>query len=230
LNKRKKLDMKRLLFVLFVLSGGWLFGQEESQEFKTIVGKGIESGGWGAPEFKVSQVNNKTSLLLGGKGGWVINHKFVIGAAGYGMTSNNTFDYTEDLEDLDGNLVLDSTRTLDLSMGYGGVFFEYVMSPKKLFHLTFPLLIGAGRSRIKTKTFFDANVVDPEDWTQYDYVESTGFFVLEPGVNIELNMTKVFRLDLGVSYRYISCTDLQRLSNNDLSDFSFNLGLKFGKF
>jgi len=104
------------------------------------------------------------------------------------------------------------------------------MSPKKLFHLTFPLLIGAGGSKIKTKTLFDSNVTDPEDWTQYENVESTGFFVLEPGVNIELNMTKIFRLDLGVSYRFISGTDLQRLSNNDLSDFSFNLCLKFGKF
>ena len=205
-------------------------GQEESQEYKTIFGKGIESGGYGAPVFKVSPVNNKTSLLLGGEGGWVINHKFVIGGAGYGMTSNNTFDYTEDLEDLDGNLVLDSTRTLDLSMGYGGVYFEYVMSPKKAFHLSFPLLIGAGGSRINTKTLFDANVIDPEDWTQYEHVESTGFFVLEPGVNIELNMTKFFRLDLGASYRYISGTNLHRLSNSDLSDFSFNLGLKFGKF
>jgi len=222
--------MKSLLFVIFVLTTGWLMGQDESQEYKTIFGKGIESGGFGAPEFKVSQVNNKTSLLFGGKGGWIINHKFVIGGAGYGMTSKNTFDYTEDLEDLDGNMVFDSTRTLNLSMGYGGVYLEFIMLPKKLFHLTFPLLIGSGGSDISAKTYYDANTVDPEDWTQYEQIESTGFFILEPGVNVQLNMTKFMRLDLGVSYRFITGTDLQRLSNNDLSDFSFNLALKFGKF
>jgi len=43
-------------------------------------------------------------------------------------------------------------------------------------------------------------------------------------------MTRFFRLDLGVSYRYIAGTSLERLSDSDLSDFSLNLALKFGKF
>ena len=146
------------------------------------------------------------------------------------MTTNNTFDYTENLEDIDGNLVADSTRRLDLGMGYGGIFIEYVLNPKKAFHLTFPLFIGAGGAQVGVKTPLDLNVSTPQDYTTYDYVESSGFFVLEPGINIELNMSKFFRLDIGASYRFISGTQLQRLSSNDLSDFSFNLGLKFGKF
>lgn len=224
--------MKRLIFIIFILSGGLLFGQEESTEFRTIFGSdmNIESGGYGAPEFKFGKVNNQFSLLLGGKGGWVINNKFVIGGGGYGMPSNNTFDYTENLEDIDGNLVVDSTRKLDLGMGYGGIFFEYVLNPKKALHLTFPLFIGAGGAQIGIRSEQETNITSQQDYSTYEYIESSGFFVLEPGVNIELNMTKYFRLDFGASYRFISGTQLQRLSSNNLSDFSFNLGLKFGKF
>ncbi|MEZ5084408.1 MAG: hypothetical protein R2750_13325 [Bacteroidales bacterium] len=224
--------MKRLVLIVFILSGGLLFGQEESTEFRTIFGNNlnIESGGYGAPEFKFGKVNDQFALLLGGKGGWVINHRFTIGGGGYGMTTNNTFNYIEDLQDIDGNPVPDSSRRLDLGMGYGGIFFEYVLNPKKAFHLTFPLFIGAGGAQLGVKSELDPSVPNYQDYTTYEYVESSGFFVLEPGMNIELNMSKFFRLNVGASYRYISATDLQRLSGSDLSGFSFNLGLKFGKF
>lgn len=224
--------MKRLLFIGFVLSCGWLYGQEESTEFRTIFGDGfnIESGGYGAPEFKFGKVNEQFALLLGGKGGWVINHKFVIGGGGYGMTTGNTFDYTENLRDIDGNMVADSSRQLDLGMGYGGIYLEYVLHPKKAVHLTFPVFIGAGGAQIGVNTLFDSNVSNSEDYYTYEFIESSAFFVLEPGINLELNMSRMFRLDFGASYRFISGTQLQRLSSHDLSDFSFNLGLKFGKF
>jgi hypothetical protein len=216
--------MRYILILAGISLGLWAYTQEDDTEFQTIFGSDFSSGGYGAPELKLGKVNNEMSLLLGGKGGWIIGHKFVLGGGGYGLTTNNTFNYTENIEGID------STRNLKIDMGYGGILLEYIAMPKKAVHLAFPVLIGAGGAALSVKTYDKVNNVNPEDWTVYDLVESSAFFVVEPGVNIELNMVKFFRLNLGASYRYISGIDLQRLDKNALSDFSFNLGLKFGKF
>ncbi len=221
--------MKRLLVIFLIIPGIMAFAQEEEEEFKTIFGSDYSSGGYGAPELKLGNVNHNMSLLLGGRGGWIIGHRFVLGGGGYGMTTSNTFNYTEQLLDPNG-IKVDSTRNLRLDMGYGGVLLEYIALPKKAIHLSFPLIIGAGGASIGSMIDQDPNQVDPVDWTTYDYVESTAFFVVEPGISLEMNMTRFFRLNLGATYRFISGTTLDRLNSNDLSDLSFSLALKFGAF
>ncbi|MCB2220430.1 MAG: hypothetical protein KQI35_08555 [Bacteroidetes bacterium] len=219
--------MRRLIFILLILPGLMVMAQEE--EFKTIFGSDYSSGGYGAPELKLGNVNHNMSLLLGGRGGWIIGHRFVLGGAGYGLTTSNTFDYTEKLYNANGSLI-DSTRNLRLDMGYGGVLLEYIAFPKKAIHLSFPLIIGAGGASIGSQINQDPNQLDPVEWTTYDYVESSAFFIVEPGISLEMNMTKFFRLNLGATYRFISGTTLQRMDSNDLSDLSFSLALKFGAF
>jgi hypothetical protein len=221
--------MRRLIFTLLILPGLMVMAQEEEEEFKTIFGSDYSSGGYGAPELKLGNVNHNMSLLLGGRGGWIIGHRFVLGGAGYGLTTSNTFDYTEKLFDPNGSLI-DSTRNLRLDMGYGGVLLEYIALPKKAIHLSFPLIIGAGGASIGSQINQDPNQLDPVEWTTYDYVESSAFFIVEPGISLEMNMTRFFRLNLGATYRFVSGTTLERMDSNDLSDLSFSLALKFGAF
>lgn len=102
--------------------------------------------------------------------------------------------------------------------------------PKKAIHLAFPLIIAAGGASVGEKVDSDPNNQDPAEWTSYNYIESSAFFLVEPGVNLELNMVKFFRLNIGASYRFVSGTNMVRLNNSDLSDFTFNLALKFGMF
>lgn len=202
--------------------------EEESQEFRTIFGSGFKSGGYGAPEIKVGPINGNTGLLLGGRGGWIIGHKFVIGGGGYGLTSNNTFQ--ENPADKPASVPGDSTRTIGIDMGYGGLILEFIALPKSAVHLSFPVLIGGGGSSLGAKTYVGQSSYYPEGWETYDFIESTGFFVFEPGVFAELNMTKFFRLSAGATYRLIAGADLQRLNNKNLSGFTFSLALKFGSF
>lgn len=189
----------------------------------------MSHGGYGAPELKVGPVNGETGLLLGGRGGWIINHRLVIGGGGYGLTTNITFQ--EDPADKPSSIIdPDSVRTIKTDMGYGGLLLEYIAFPKKAIHLSFPVLIGAGGTSLGAETYVAQSNYYQEGWETYDFIESSGFFVLEPGVFVELNMTKFFRLSAGGTYRYITGVNLQRMSSKDLRGATFSFALKFGGF
>lgn len=117
--------MKRLLTIATLLA---LAAPALAQE-RTLISGGFESGGFGAPVVKFSQVDGEFALFVGGRGGWIINHAFVVGGGGYGLAN-----------DIDTND--DGVR--DLELGYGGLELEYVSSSDALIHFTAYLLIGGG--------------------------------------------------------------------------------------
>ena len=66
-------------------------------------------------------------------------------------------------------------------------------------------------------------LVDPEETLTFT-------FVVEPAANIMLNVTPIFRLGIGASYRAVESLSLPELTNDDLSGFSGNIQFKFGMF
>jgi hypothetical protein len=189
------------LFVLLSFLHTPLFAQEE-----TLLKGKIESGGFGGPILKVTELNGDLGLLVGGKGGWIINHTFVIGGGGYGLVTNIAAN--------DVNFI----EKAFLNLGYGGVVLELVPESNKLIHFSFSTLIGAGGVNYRDRNF-------SINFRQWDT-----FFVAEPEVNLMLNVTKHFRVGLGASYRYIDGVDLNGLRDSDLSGASASMIFKFGKF
>ncbi len=59
---------------------------------------------------------------------------------------------------------------------------------------------------------------------------SSTFFVLEPGINLELNITGFMRAYSGASYRWTSGNNLKNTPENAFNGFNLNVGLRFGKF
>lgn len=117
--------MKRLLTFAFILATA---SPALAQE-RTLIGAEFESGGFGAPVIKFSKMGGDFALFVGGRGGWIINHTFVLGAGGYGLAN-----------DID----LGTTQTRAIELGYGGLEFEYINSSDNLIHFTFYLLVGGG--------------------------------------------------------------------------------------
>jgi hypothetical protein len=176
---------------------------------QTLITGDITSGGFGGPVLKVTEFDGDVGLMMGLRGGWVINRSLVIGAAGYGLNQ----DYYDP-----------SDR--DLNLGYGGGFVEYVILSDKLVHLSVNTLIGGGGVNYvsgRSRWYWD----DDPDFD--DFVD--GFFVAEPGVDLVLNVTKFFRLGMGFSYRYVDGVELEGLSDSDISgpsaNFTFNFGWRF---
>jgi len=57
-----------------------------------------------------------------------------------------------------------------------------------------------------------------------------GFFVVEPGANLDFNITHSFRLSLGGSYRWVKGVRSAASTNKELSGPSAMVTFRFGKF
>jgi hypothetical protein len=195
---------------------------------KTLFGKNgekIEHGGWGGFTVGYTRLADKNAFISGGKGGWLINHSFTLGLAGYGFFSN--IDYNGQYQPTIDNY--------SLGGGYGGLLIEPVIAPFNPIHISIPVLIGGGSSFVMDEMNYHGG---NNGWDNYGSYGS--FFVLEPGIDIEVNVVKFFRIALSLSYRYTSDLDLSYYSILGEKEFSvpsdafrgFNVGLtmKFGKF
>ena len=72
-------------------------------------------------------------------------------------------------------------------------------------------------------------------WGPYDY-PTTVYFIFVPGIELELTIVSLFRIAIGVDYRFTPDIVLnnkagdQLVPTNVMRGFSTNLVLKFGKF
>ena len=84
---------------------------------------------------------------------------------------------------------------------------------------------------IESKTNVSDLNLDNTDNTYKDAIEdNTAFIVLEPGVELEMNMFKYFRMAFGVYYRYTSDLHLDYSDPDLLTGLSYGVTLKLGKF
>lgn len=200
--------MKRLIAVFVLVS--LVVSPVVAQEMQSIFSGDIKSGGYGGPVVKISDIDGETGVWLGGKGGWVINHRLVIGGGGYGLINNIN------------EVEIDSTRSRYLIAGYGGLILEYIYQPLKVAHINTGILIGAGGVGHQ---FRDED--DDESWSSNG---GDAFFALEPSIGFELNVARHIRCELGVSYLYTSGAELVDLEDEDLTGPTGYFALKFGEF
>ncbi|MEO9870660.1 hypothetical protein [Ekhidna sp.] len=130
---------------------------------------GTSTGAYGGPFVHAAQLNGNWGISIGGKGGVIINRKFAFGGIGMGTAS----DYNFIGDNLSGN----TNATLDVSYGAGGIFAEYISNLSNSIHFSVPINLMAGGVSIND------NEVE---------AESSRAFIIEPGVNLEFNLTKAF--------------------------------------
>jgi len=184
------------------------FAQEEAE---TLITGDIEHGGFGGPVVKLSSVNGELGVLVGGRGGWIINHSFVLGGGGYGLVS-----------DVKARGVMLGSHQALLNFGYGGLEMEYIVDPYRVLNYSFYLLVGAGGVDYRdTVRLPDRGNMDSQ---------TDGVFVLEPAFHVTLNVTTFMRASVAASYRYVSGVSLKGTDNADLGGPSATLTLRFGGF
>jgi len=186
-----------------------------SDEIQTIMGKNNSVGGYGAITVQYTELEDRDAFVFGARGALVMGHVMSIGLAGSGFFNDVKYDEVSELD-------------ISYAGGYGGFFFEPMIMPKYPVHVSFPILIGAGGLSV-------VSVDENEDWNDnYKSEASDAFMVIEPGVEVELNVTRFFRFCVGAYYRYTSDIDIQdplfNVEKDVLRGFSGGVTFKFGKF
>jgi opacity protein-like surface antigen len=172
---------------------------------RTLITDQTELDGFVATTVKYIDFKDETGVLVGGRIALIVNHSWGLGAGGYGTIVEPS---PEDIEGLE-----------ELEMAYGGIVLEYIAWPRAIYHLSIPVLIGGGQVQ------FEGGYVDPDSGE-----DSDTFFVIEPHLNLEVNITRNLRLDAGFSYRHVNGTDLADMTDEDLSGVNGVVSLKVGRF
>ena len=152
----------------------------------------IHSGFLAAPDVKVTEVDKKTSELVGGYAGWVTDQTFFIGGAGYWLAN----------------------QSHDREMAYGGLVVQWLMHANRRFGLSAKGLVGAGRatlasplSDILVRGGNSRRRIDQGDLRRAPITNTNvrfreDFLVAEPEVDALVRLTKHLRLTVGAGYRF----------------------------
>ncbi len=157
----------------------------------------------------------------GGSLSLLFNEKFSIGLGGYHVQNPNA---------VVGDL---TTRG-----SVGGLQLQYITKPSKLVHVAFPLLIGVGYASSDTLTSRgergNKGKRGKNDWGGWDVSKSSSnnatFGVIQPGINVEVNVLKYLSIYAGANYRIALNSSSTILPNNKLSGLGLEVGVKGGLF
>ena len=219
---------KSVLSILFAFALVAVFAQDKEapQEMKTIFGgqnDRISHDGYGALMVEYAQIDGKDAAIVGGRGGWIINHRLALGLAGKGIASNLSYPYDDAGQEY--------TEKYYLNGGYGGLLIEPILAPFSPVHVSFPVIIGAGGVAYSLKYKYQNNY-DNNFW---ETIDASAFFIVEPGIELNLNLVKFMRISFGGYYRFTSGLNLEdpygdKAAKDILDGFSAGISLKFGKF
>ncbi len=195
------------MFIGLLIITNALFAEE------TLLSGDIDHGGFGGPSVMLTRIKGEGHVLVGGRGGWIINHTITIGGGGYALST----ELGSEIETESAGLA-----HARLNFGYGGFELGYIHRSERITHFGFHILIGSGGISWREKGSGSIETAD-------EYYQD-GFFVLEPSAMLEINIVKWMRANVGASYRYINNAAIPQIEESDLSGPSFLLGLKFGSF
>lgn len=189
------------------------------REIKTLSGSMNHSGGFGALSFRATDFRDETMVLAGFRGGWIINRTLGIGVEGHGIIPTATFD---DIIPNDEAVILG---------GYGGMFLELILFSNQVVHITFPVSGGAGwLGYLEDWENNNPTVPNQDDTPGNQLIDEDIFWYVEPGANLEVNISRNFRLAFGASQRFTQDLELIGTETNAFDNLNYYITLKIGSF
>src|SRR5688572_11867470 len=102
--------MKAIILLITLFASAQLYAQDSAKRSSPFKGK-LHSSGYGALTTNYSKFNGEDALFVGAYGGWMINHKLMLGLGGqYLVTQHDGF-----------GINAETNKKNDLKMGYGGL-------------------------------------------------------------------------------------------------------------
>jgi hypothetical protein len=201
--------MKKILLVIIGITiASAAFCQEEGDEYRTIFGnKNISVSGFGAFDMQFSYMGGGFAFGAGGSGGVLLGGQVFFGGFGLGCNIDKTVEMN--------NLTIDH-----VGIGYGGLMFGYIINHKNAIHPAVFLQTGWG----------GVNSYDNHN-SMYDNYPYDNVFVLNPSVEMEMNITRFFRMAVGANYQITTgVNEYTTLNNSDFSGPGGKISFRFGWF
>ena len=155
---------------------------------------------FGGNGLNITRINNKFTIMTGGRGSATFNDRYTIGGGGWGMIKGVQLENS------------DEGRYNFVKLGYGGVDFGYLIIRSEKFNLGTRLMVAGG-------ALFTETVPESKE------KEFRMFPVLEPATYYQISLGKLFRLEMGASYRFIMGINMPNISNKEINGFSIYMGL-----
>lgn len=179
---------------------------QESESRQTMFRSNVRVTELWVPEVKLNSIQGDLGSLIGFYGGALFNDEFLLGITGGVNLTHPRVNY-----------------------GYFGVVGQYIYEPSSLVHFSGHLVLASGTTK-------DYESAKSSLFDNFWNISGAQYYQIEPGVNLEVNLSRRMTFVAGVSYRYVTGLDeadenvqLTHLTNKDLSGINFNIGLKFGK-
>ncbi|RJP80442.1 MAG: hypothetical protein C4524_03400 [Candidatus Zixiibacteriota bacterium] len=204
--------MKRaILFIIVLLAAT----AAQAQEMTLFNNNQWELGGFGGPSIMYTRFNHEPALLVGGQGAFLGGHLFYLGLSGYCLATEHAGP---------GAMVNGALQDSRFEGGYGGLMLGMIIQNNSLLHASADVTIGGGTL---VNTLEDRD--DEWDFDSDNY-PSDGYFMLQPMLHAEVNLTEWMRADLGAGWRFVDGVTQFGLNDDDVSGVVAGVTFRFGQF
>ncbi len=178
-----------------------------AQEKVSIFGTGSDIGFVWGIEMKTSSIQRVPGTQYGMFAGALFQHAIMVGLTAAANVTHPSVNY-----------------------GYTALMIQYSHQQHRLVHLNCQLTLGNGSTK-------DYENEKSSVFDNFGNVTGANFYMVEPGINVEVNLGRKTKLWLGTGYRFVYGIDpgnthvsITHVSDRDLSGFNANLGIKFGLY
>lgn len=217
---------KLIIFMFLSFTFSMLLAQEEVQpekkkdDVKTIfsIDKIESNGAYISTGVGIGIVGSEDYYETNTCFAWVINHKFSLGM--------EVVKYSSQL-----NIGNNDSEEMIIEAGYdgrsAGLMFAPIFFYKKPVHFTIPLVVSTGYVNAYEYTMNSDNLLTVGG------SDSDRFFIIKPGVELEINLYRWLRFGVNCQYQYALGVDLDhngKDNKNIMNGVTGGIALKFGIF
>jgi len=196
-----------LLFIIFLVPALQCYklnAQEISIQDSTKRSRiKMTSLAFGGTGVLITNVNGQSTIMTGGRGSATFNKRYTFGGGGWGMPNGVEIESSK----------IDTFEFF--KFGYGGLEFGYIFYQSEKFKFGSNLLVACGvgfKETIPKSTDGDFNM----------------FPVFEPSLYSQISLGKLLRLDIGITYRYVTGANFSYISNQKISGLSLYIAFLLG--
>lgn len=166
---------------------------------QTLIENNDDWSFWIKPEFKLTQLGGQGAIMPGIQFGPALGHTLYFGLGGYALV--NSVEASNLYKDL---------KAFDF--WYSGVSMNYTLFYWSLVHGSVGCLLGYGQ--LNADSLLEGS-------------DRADLFVVDPGINVMLNLTSSLELGVGGTYRIVNGSNFDDLSNSDLGGLTGSIFLRW---